>query len=230
MYRHDLPEQRQDWHVHVTGSKAEGIVEYQDRGHKAHRLDGPARTEYDRRQDVSSESWLIHGDPHRVGAPARIEYHPGGQRAVKSEQWLFRGAFHREDGPALTSYDIDGRITREAWYLSGKMHSPDGITPSLVEYAEEWNGKPSRRAWHRDGGKHRIGGPADEHLMPDGSMEMAFWYLHGEIADSALVMALSVGIAQENTGAIDVLRSVDPYDIEPESPIVLLALSLHPNP
>ena len=111
---------------------------------KSHREGGkPASTMYGQDGNIINEQWLINDKFHRVGGPANVNYYPNGN--IINEQWFLNGNLHREggpaethnkygykywykngkrhreDGPAEISYDEDGTITWEDWYLNGKL-------------------------------------------------------------------------------------------------------------
>ena len=83
----------------------EGVVEYR-RGTMLHRIDGPARTWLNGRQE-----WHQNGRLHRLDGPAMVL--PNGM-----QRWYVDGRLHRTDGPA-----VEMKSGRSWYYLNGRMVS-----------------------------------------------------------------------------------------------------------
>ncbi len=83
----------------------EGVVEYR-RGTMLHRIDGPARTWPNGRQE-----WHQNGRLHRLDGPAMVL--PNGM-----QRWYVDGRLHRADGPA-----VEMKSGRSWYYLNGRMVS-----------------------------------------------------------------------------------------------------------
>jgi hypothetical protein len=99
-----------------------------------HRVDAPAMIERD-----GTQVWYLHGQLHRVAGPALI--YPDGRR-----YWCQHGELHRVDGPAGISADgrhewyvQDQNITAEvlAWMGANSITWPFNESQQ-VEFALRW--------------------------------------------------------------------------------------------
>jgi len=61
------------------------------------------------------------GQHHSEFGPCYMKYKVGvnGAALLIQEEYGVNGAYHREDGPALITYDAEGRISLEEYYLNG---------------------------------------------------------------------------------------------------------------
>ena len=92
-----------------------------------HRVDGPAQivclnvgTGFVKPPFIYEIVWYEHGNRHRVGGPARIEYYTEEDQEVWT--WYMNGWAHRIDGPAqIWKNSSNGSILKENWYLNGEL-------------------------------------------------------------------------------------------------------------
>jgi hypothetical protein len=106
-----------------TGPDRDGVYyeEYRDDLGRPHREDGPALRWWwvDRkgRERPIRDIWVNHGDYHRLGGPAIVEYDDRGR--PWREEWYYAGHRHRDDGPAVVQYDEAGKPVIEEHYVRG---------------------------------------------------------------------------------------------------------------
>ena len=67
------------------------------------------------------EEWFFHGEPHRIGGPAKIW-----NNGVK--EWFLNGECHREDGPAFENSD-----GYKQWWLHDKQYSEQDYKRELIK-------------------------------------------------------------------------------------------------
>ena len=85
--------------------------------------EGPAIEEY-LNGKLFFQGWHEHGEIHRIGKPAILEYWPNGQ--VKNEEWFVNGYKYRDnkEDPIFIQYNDKGDVIERRWRY-GKTESYD---------------------------------------------------------------------------------------------------------
>ena len=100
-----------------------------------HRLNGPAKIEYySGSGKIFIEEWYKNGKPNREDGPARTDYYPRGE--ISSRVWYKEGFRHRVDGPARIEYRPDGSVSSQAYFLDGRavtLEELDSRNPNSSE-------------------------------------------------------------------------------------------------
>lgn len=86
---------------------------------KKHRLDGPAKIQYNINGDKITEYYQIYGRLHRENGPAIITYT---DNKVTMEEYFIDGERYREDGRVIITYKND-TIKKEHYYIDGNFVS-----------------------------------------------------------------------------------------------------------
>ena len=68
--------------------------------------------------DDTSEIWRVVREDLGDRVWRRTYYHKGNDY-LEEVVYFFDGVLHKDDGPAVISYDLDGSILRESYYLNG---------------------------------------------------------------------------------------------------------------
>jgi antitoxin component YwqK of YwqJK toxin-antitoxin module len=141
---------------------------------KLHRIGGPARVEWHDNGKLANEEWYKDGKLHRVGGPAKVKWHDSGKRA--NEEWYKDGKLHRVGEPAKVEWHDSGKRAKEVWYQEGK---PLRINAAAIV---EWhkNGKLAKEVWYQDGKLHRDGNPASASWYNNGKPAREEWYQDGK--------------------------------------------------
>ena len=90
-------------------------------GNKLHCLNGPAIQTYDPRDGRKiREVYYEHGNCHRDdGRPADITFFDDGN--LLREEYFVNGKRHNENGVAIVSYNRDGSINAQRYYLNDEL-------------------------------------------------------------------------------------------------------------
>lgn len=132
--------------IKESGRWSKGRNEIYDNGiwiidGKKHRVDGPAKSEWDDGKKISEE-WYIDGKLHRKDGPAVIRWSDG-KKTI--EKWYIDDKQHRVDGPAVIMWK-DGKKSREEWIIDdGKLHRVDGPAVTM------WSDGKKREEWYING-------------------------------------------------------------------------------
>jgi hypothetical protein len=110
---------------------------------------------------------------HREDGPAYISYNTDG--SIEWEFWYINGVLHREDGPAYIRYNKDGSIRYEEWYINGVLHRGDG--PAHITYTVD--GDIYHEEWCINGVLHREDAPAYIIYNDDSSIFLESWWWCG---------------------------------------------------
>ena len=84
----------------ISGEKLEKQTNYYDNG------------------KILNERYYLNDKVYRIDGPSVIWYYSSNGR-VSAEHYYLNGKRHREDGPAIISYDKNGEITREKFFING---------------------------------------------------------------------------------------------------------------
>jgi len=113
-----------------------------------HRVDGPARIEYDLDGNLLAEVWHKNGLIHREDGSAYTFYYSDG--SIESERWFYEGDLYRKDGPTIIRYyRTSGHLKSQEWYQIDRYHRLDG--PAVIKYKP--TGKIKSVEWYIDGKK-----------------------------------------------------------------------------
>lgn len=137
---------------------------------KLHRIGGPAKVEWHNNGKLAKEVWYQEGKPHRINAAAIVEWHKNGKLA--NEVWYQDGKLHRDGNPASASWYNNGKPAREGWYQDGKQHRINAA--AIVGWHE--NGKLAEEIWYQNGKLHRLDGPAVASWHDNGKSASKKWY------------------------------------------------------
>ncbi len=167
-------------------------------------------------RDMGVTSWTVEeawGDPLLEGqVPAGATGH-GREWAIEVSGHELRVARMLEPTRHIASVGGDWSLTdRLALFLDGKvLRGPVPASPGEANPGPYWT-----RWLAEKFGRRQASAQQQELDLPGEWQEVATW--------------LAVGVHPGNVGARKALSGHDPRDLAPNSPEVLLALSLHPNP
>ena len=96
---------------------------------KLHRdpSEGPAKIYYNLNGSIVSEYYYVNNELHRdfSEGPAIISYYKDINGNIGYECYYQHNKYHRCDGPAYISYDINGVITSERYFINGIEYADD---------------------------------------------------------------------------------------------------------
>jgi hypothetical protein len=89
----------------------------------------------------------------------------------KYELWTCNKEWHRENGPAYISYDDNGNIEFESYYINGQCHRENG--PAKIAYFNNKNIKIEE--WWQHNKYYRLDGPTTIEYYPNGNKQIEYW-------------------------------------------------------
>jgi len=182
------------------------------------------------------------------GLPSeRKMYSLGG--GLKQELWHDKGKLHSiGDEPSRIVYREDGTAKRKAWHTRGvagrqsdglmseEYHPHDGLVERLYRGDEPGcsrrvtyvKGIPTIEQYRSGKGLHRLDGPAQVGVGKVSTN--LIWAIHGQFVEEHMVAGYNLGIAVDNTPAMEFLGDSDWRNMTADSDELALIMTLFPNP
>ncbi len=158
-----------------------------------HRKNGPAWVEFNTSRNVPiAARFFNNGIAHRENGPQEILFYACG--SVRQEVYRKYGKIQRDgDKPSVISYWSFANpvvVQHESYYINGRWNRIND-QPSTITYDSK--GNVIMRCWHRDGEKHRLGGPAQiDYYLKSGRVKKR-WIVNGNLLDRRIYPAFESG-------------------------------------